>query len=210
MLDRTGLNHVALSGVSVVASALCRVRTPPGAPATSICTQCEADFFAAETARCERCAICVPDGQTGAPRICGRCLANVPHFDATTTLADYVSPVDGMVIALKFTARLDLAQFLGDCWQTDCRRRCHQPRTMPLLCRCRWRSSERASAGSINRTISHALSLSLLTAASSSIDCSVSATHPTTISGAEGAATQRSGCVCRRGKLERPTRFRRR
>ena len=85
----------------------------PGAPATSICTQCEADFFAAETARCERCAICVPDGQTGAPRICGRCLANGPHFDATTTLADYVSPVDGMVIALKFTARLDLAQFFG-------------------------------------------------------------------------------------------------
>ena len=85
----------------------------PGAPATSICTQCEADFFAADTARCERCAICVPDGQTSAPRICGRCLANVPHFDATTTLADYVSPVDGMVIALKFTARLDLAQFFG-------------------------------------------------------------------------------------------------
>ena len=69
----------------------------PGAPATSICTQCETDFFPVEIARCERCAICVPDGQTGAPRICGRCLANEPHFDATTTLADYVSPVDGMV-----------------------------------------------------------------------------------------------------------------
>ncbi len=85
----------------------------PGAPATSICTQCEADFFAAETARCERCAICVPRGKTGSPRICGRCLANMPEFDATTTLADYVSPVDGMVMALKFTARLDLAQFFG-------------------------------------------------------------------------------------------------
>jgi ComF family protein len=85
----------------------------PGALATSICKQCEADFFSAETARCERCAICVPDGKTSSPRICGRCLANVPQFDATTTLADYVSPVDGMVIALKFTARLDLAQFFG-------------------------------------------------------------------------------------------------
>ena len=29
----------------------------PGAPSTSICAQCESDFFAAETARCERCAI---------------------------------------------------------------------------------------------------------------------------------------------------------
>jgi ComF family protein len=85
----------------------------PGAPATSICTQCEADFFAAEIPRCERCAICLPGAKAGAPRICGRCLANVPHFDATTTLADYVSPVDGMVMALKFTARLDLADLFG-------------------------------------------------------------------------------------------------
>jgi ComF family protein len=37
----------------------------------------------------------------------------MPHFDTTMTLADYVSPVDGMVMALKFTARLDLAQFFG-------------------------------------------------------------------------------------------------
>ena len=85
----------------------------PGDASTSICTQCEADFFAAETARCERCAIGIPHAKTGAPRICGRCLASVPHFDTTTTLADYVSPVDGMVIALKFTARLDLARFFG-------------------------------------------------------------------------------------------------
>jgi ComF family protein len=37
----------------------------------------------------------------------------VPNFDATTTLADYVSPVDGMVMAMKFTARLDLADLFG-------------------------------------------------------------------------------------------------
>jgi ComF family protein len=85
----------------------------PGAPSTSICPQCEADFFAAETARCERCAIRVPDVKSGGPRVCGRCLADMPHFDTTMTLADYVSPVDGMVMALKFTARLDLAQFFG-------------------------------------------------------------------------------------------------
>ncbi len=84
-----------------------------GTPATLICTQCEADFFAAEIERCERCAIRLPDGQASTSPTCGRCLANVPHFDKTTTLADYVSPVDGMVTALKFTARLDLAQFFG-------------------------------------------------------------------------------------------------
>ena len=85
----------------------------PGAASTSICTQCEADFFATAAARCERCAIGLPAGGFSTPRICGRCLSNVPHFDATTTLADYVSPVDGMVLALKFTARLDLARFFG-------------------------------------------------------------------------------------------------
>jgi ComF family protein len=45
--------------------------------------------------------------------VCGRCLANPPHFDRTTALADYASPVDGMVIALKFGARLDLAAMFG-------------------------------------------------------------------------------------------------
>ena len=85
----------------------------PGARSTSICTQCETDFFATETVRCERCALRLPESKSDAPRICGRCLADAPHFDATTALADYVSPVDGMVIALKFTARLDLARFFG-------------------------------------------------------------------------------------------------
>ena len=85
----------------------------PGARSTSICPRCETDFFALKTVRCERCAIRLPGANSGALRVCGRCLAEVPHFDATMTLADYVSPIDGMVIALKFTARLDLAQFFG-------------------------------------------------------------------------------------------------
>ncbi len=84
----------------------------PAAPATLICASCEADFFAV-TARCERCAIVLPAVDAGAPRICGRCLADGPHYDATTAVADYLSPVDGMITALKFTARLDLAGFFG-------------------------------------------------------------------------------------------------
>ena len=36
------------------------------------------------------------------------------------TLADYVSPVDGMVMALKFTARLDLAQLFGQLLASRC------------------------------------------------------------------------------------------
>ncbi len=85
----------------------------PSAASTSICAQCESDFFAVETPRCERCAIRMRASMSGAARTCGRCLAETPHFDTTITLADYVSPVDGMVMALKFTARLDLAEFFG-------------------------------------------------------------------------------------------------
>jgi ComF family protein len=83
------------------------------APEVLICAQCEQDFFASNITRCERCAIRVLATTAGAPLICGRCLSDPPHFDSTTTLADYASPVDGMVMALKFTARLDLAETFG-------------------------------------------------------------------------------------------------
>jgi ComF family protein len=56
------------------------------------------------------CALPLPSPGAG---ICGRCLSVPPHFDATTALADYVPPIDGMVMALKFSARLDLATVFG-------------------------------------------------------------------------------------------------
>lgn len=42
-------------------------------------------------------------------RICGQCLAKPPAFDATLALADYVEPLAALVRALKFNARLALA-----------------------------------------------------------------------------------------------------
>ena len=83
-----------------------------GRPAAAVCAPCEADFFPV-LSRCPRCAISLSGAAQSAVGLCGRCLAQLPHFDATSTLADYVSPVDGMVIAMKFTARLDLAHFFG-------------------------------------------------------------------------------------------------
>lgn len=84
----------------------------PGTQAAAICAPCEADFFPV-ISRCPRCAISIAAALPNAAGLCGRCLAQLPHFDATLTLADYASPVDGMVIAMKFTARLDLAHFFG-------------------------------------------------------------------------------------------------
>lgn len=37
-----------------------------------------------------------------------------PSFDATVALADYTAPIDGLILALKFGHRLELAPLLGD------------------------------------------------------------------------------------------------
>lgn len=74
-------------------------------PGTPLCAGCERDFFAADSPRCVRCAIRV----SAAERTCGQCLAQPPPFDATVALADYAMPVAGMIAAMKFRARIDLA-----------------------------------------------------------------------------------------------------
>ena len=75
----------------------------PGSP---VCAGCEHDFFAPDTHRCERCALRLP---ASADRACGACLSEPPPFDASAALADYVAPVAGMIAALKFGGRIDLA-----------------------------------------------------------------------------------------------------
>lgn len=84
--------------------ALCR--TAAGAP---LCAGCEADFLPADAARCTRCALRVTVGVLQ----CGACLAQPPDFDGSAALADYAGPVAGMVAALKFRARVDLADLFA-------------------------------------------------------------------------------------------------
>jgi predicted amidophosphoribosyltransferase len=74
-----------------------------------ICADCEADFFPAGRRRCGVCAIRL----NGSDPVCGRCLASPPSFHRATALADYAPPVDAMVMALKFRARLELASAFG-------------------------------------------------------------------------------------------------
>jgi ComF family protein len=78
--------------------------------ADPVCAACRDDFLPADVHRCRLCA------QRLGPApgdLCGRCLRDPPAFDATLTLADYAPPVDGLVIALKFGHRLDVARALG-------------------------------------------------------------------------------------------------
>jgi ComF family protein len=81
--------------------------TQAGAPV--VCADCGDDFLPAARARCARCAAALPQ----AAPACGRCLREAPHFDATFALADYAPPLDGVIAALKFGHRLELAAALG-------------------------------------------------------------------------------------------------
>ena len=98
MLDALAVNRLLRPSCAVCSLA-------PG----PVCPACEADFFPSSLFRCTVCAIRLQETDS----VCGRCLASPPHFVRTTALADYAPPVDGMVMALKFGARLDLASLFG-------------------------------------------------------------------------------------------------
>jgi len=73
-----------------------------------VCAGCLEDLFSSRN-RCLCCAIPL----TGSASTCAACLRQQPHYDATIALADYQAPVDGLVLALKFGHRLELAPVLG-------------------------------------------------------------------------------------------------
>jgi ComF family protein len=80
------------------------------AEGSPVCAGCAADFLPTDLHRCRVCALRLGPA---AGDLCGRCLRDPPAFDQTIALADYAAPVDGMVIALKFGHRLDVARVLG-------------------------------------------------------------------------------------------------
>ena len=82
---------------------LCR-----GAAEAVLCVACEADLPRLAGPRCPRCALDSPRGE-----ICGRCLSDPPHYDATVAAMAYEFPADTLVHALKFRGELALAQYLA-------------------------------------------------------------------------------------------------
>lgn len=74
----------------------------------AVCVPCTLRYAAPGGARCPCCAN--PLGPQEAPgQACGACLADQPAYDATVVAADYAAPLDGLVLGLKFGARLPLA-----------------------------------------------------------------------------------------------------
>lgn len=76
----------------------------------AVCRPCQAQFVVRST-RCPRCAN--PLAAADATRLCGACLSKRPAFDATLAGADYLAPLDRLVLQLKFGARLALAPWFA-------------------------------------------------------------------------------------------------
>ncbi len=77
----------------------------------AVCPACSQAHVLDVHARCPCCAN--PVGSQDGARRCGACLAEPPAFDATLTACDYAAPVDGLVLQLKFGARLALAPWMA-------------------------------------------------------------------------------------------------
>jgi ComF family protein len=83
---------------------LCR-----GAAQRMLCPACESDLPHLQPPRCPRCALASPRGE-----VCGRCLSEAPHYDATFAALAYEFPADALVHSLKFRGELALAGLLGE------------------------------------------------------------------------------------------------
>ena len=73
-----------------------------------LCHACAAELPRLPQERCPRCALPTPNGE-----ICGRCLANPPHYDSTQSAFAYDFPLDKLVQSFKYGHQLALAGFLG-------------------------------------------------------------------------------------------------
>jgi ComF family protein len=76
----------------------------------AVCAPCHAQFVT-HTPRCPRCAN--PAGALDARRECAACLVLRPAFDATLAGADYLAPLDQLVLQLKFGGALALAPWFA-------------------------------------------------------------------------------------------------
>jgi ComF family protein len=82
---------------------LCR-----GEARSLLCEACDADLPRLPSPRCPRCALASPGGS-----VCGRCLAQPPHYDATVAALSYDFPADALIHAFKFRGELAFASFFS-------------------------------------------------------------------------------------------------
>jgi ComF family protein len=77
----------------------------------AVCAPCHTRFLGANGARCRCCAN--PLALRDACWPCAVCQRAAPAYDATVAAGDYASPLDQLVLQLKFGGRLALAPWMG-------------------------------------------------------------------------------------------------
>jgi len=80
---------------------------------SNICAGCRADLPWLDANQCSSCAHPLP-----APGLCGRCIAEPPHYDHVVATCRYAFPLDSLIQAYKYSGRLvagsALASLLAD------------------------------------------------------------------------------------------------
>lgn len=74
-----------------------------------VCAACCADLPRLHAPFCRRCA-----QPLGHDELCGRCLAQPPHYDWTRAVFRYDFPVDQLIQSFKYSHRLALAGFFAE------------------------------------------------------------------------------------------------
>jgi ComF family protein len=97
-------NHVA----AALLPQDCFLCGQPESPAP-LCPSCRDSLLRLTEPCCPTCAAPTPLGS-----ICGACLKQPPHFDATIALYRYAFPVDKLVQALKYAHRLALVEVFAE------------------------------------------------------------------------------------------------
>lgn len=92
-LGRLPLSHCALCGHA------CQ---------RQLCPLCHQRYFGQPVSRCRQCALACHEP------VCEACQQTEPAYDATIVAADYLPPVDSLVLGLKFGHRLAHAALFGE------------------------------------------------------------------------------------------------
>lgn len=109
------------SRVRTAAVARCLLCDEP-APARALCAACWSELPWLNAPGCGQCA-----QPLATPGICGRCLADPPHFDAVAAACRYRFPVDGLIQSCKYGGRLATIRALAAMLEH------HPPRHQPDL-----------------------------------------------------------------------------
>lgn len=106
---------------------LCRQHSSSG-----ICDGCQRDYLRNTTLRCQQCALPLFTFQD---TICGTCLKEPPHFNKSLVCSNYNSPIDSIVLGLKFAGKLNNADIIAQHLAKAIHRQSHILTSMPdLLC----------------------------------------------------------------------------